>query len=90
MKVLIVFAAVTTTLLAASVMTDHRVSDIPLERSTDFAEPSEMSVIKESGGEIYEYPSMEDAAIILDISEDSLTHYILFQENPNGDEYKIE
>lgn len=49
-----------------------------------------MQVIREeSSGEIFEYPSIEDLEIIEGTPQDSVVHYIIFQEKPDGDEYSI-
>lgn len=88
MKAVIVLGTVTATLVAATVLSDGKVhKEIPIE--IVLPDESEMSILKESRGEISEYPSLEDAAIIMDMEEDTLTHYLFFQETPNGDVYSI-
>ena len=51
--------------------------------------PGEAIIIRESEGVFYEYPSTEDAAIIQNIEQDSVVHYLLFQETNEGDVYTI-
>lgn len=66
--------------------TDVPAMSAPVQYATE--EP-ELQIIRESAGEIYEYPSIEDMEIIEDIPQDSVVHYLLFQETPNGDVYTI-
>ncbi len=94
MKTLVVFGAIAATLLAASIATDNS----GVNQQTEFAQIAQDSieipvvppeVLVESAGTVYEYPSVEDASILRDTPEDSLVHYILFQEKPSGDVYSI-
>lgn len=49
----------------------------------------DMGIVRESGGEIYEYPSIEDLEIIEDIPQDSVVNSLMFQETLSGDVYSI-
>lgn len=87
MKTILILGTVITTFIAALIATDNSAPQLTDSIETEYIEPMEIAV--ESEGLIYEYPSMEDASIIIDMPEDSLVHYILFQEKPDGDVYYI-
>lgn len=88
MKTLLILGTIITTFFAAFLASDNN-SEPQLTESigTEYTEPMEVAIDRQ--GLTYEYPSMEDASIITDVPEDSIVHYILFQEKPEGDVYYI-
>lgn len=87
MKTLLILGTVFTTFFAALIATDNSAPQLTESIETEYTEPIEVAI--ESRGLTYEYPSMEDASIITDVPEDSIVHFILFQEKPEGDVYRI-
>jgi hypothetical protein len=89
MKALVVLGAIATTLVAASIATDTRAPQAEVERIEEYQAETPLEVVRESDGIFYEYPSMEDAGVINSTSEDSIVHFIMFQEKVDGDVYSI-
>jgi hypothetical protein len=95
MRDLAILGAIVATVIAASLSTDHTgliQESTYVSLQTDIPEPQVdtiLTVVRMSDTLSYEYPSMEDASIVTDIAQDSLVHYIMFQEKPGGDVYTI-